>query len=281
MQGFPSTCDASAEIESLVRTVGKHVDDLLLVLIGFDGVVAEYDDDPETVRLSPERHELLRRLISRPRVALGVVSGRRVHDLQQRVGLGDDVFYIGLHGLEVIGPGFTRIEHQTFKQHQQRLREIIAETKPLISQIEGAHLEDKDAALALHTREASGANAVWARLRFLSRAAEITDLNAFRVLRGNHVLELLPNAGRPKATAIAAIRDFLARREGRPVFAVYVGEDVVEDDAYDAIADHGVAAVRGRRAAHVDHHLESIEMVDQLLVRLAAARDPGKAQHGS
>ena len=29
--------------------------DLLLVLIGFDGVVAEYHDDPETVRVSSVR----------------------------------------------------------------------------------------------------------------------------------------------------------------------------------------------------------------------------------
>lgn len=80
-------------------------------------------------------------------------------------------------------------------------------------------------------------------------AAEITDLQAFRMLRGNHVLELLPDIGPVKAAAIAAVRDFLEQREGRRVFAVYVGEDVAEDDAYEAISGHGVAAVVGPRAA--------------------------------
>ncbi|MBI2834774.1 MAG: trehalose-phosphatase [Acidobacteria bacterium] len=280
MQGLLSIDHAFEEIELLVHTVQKHADDLILVLVGFDGVLAEYEDDPEVVRLSAARRGVLRRLIHQPGVALGVISGRRARDLRQRVGL-DNVFYIGLRGLEVVGPGFTRSDQQTFKQYRQRLRDIAAETGPLISQIEGAHLEDKEAVLALHTRQANSSDAVWARLRLLSTAAEITDLQTFRVRRGNHVLELLPNIGSTKAVAIAAVRDFLEQREGRPVFAVYNGEDVAEDDAYEAIAGHGVAAAVGRRAAQVEYHLESIEMVDRLLVRLAALREPGKAHQRS
>ena len=280
LPSFPSD-HASEEVEPLVHTVQKHLDDLILVLVGFDGVLAEYEEDPELVRLSPARRELLRRLINQSGVALGVISGRRVHDLRQRVGLGDHVFYIGLHGLEVVGPGFTRIEHQTFEQYRQQFREITAAAEPLISQVGGAHLENKEAALALHTRQASSSDAVWARFHLLSRAGEVADLQDFRVLRGNHVLELLPNIGPARAAAIAAVRDFLERREGRRVFAVYIGEDVTEDDAYEAIAGHGIAAAVGQRAAQVHHHLESIEMVDQLLVQLAALRDPGEEEQRS
>jgi len=271
----------SLEFEPLVRAVQQHVDDSLFVLVGFDGVLAEYRQDPGTVRLSPERRELLRRVICHPRVALGVVSGRRVDDLRQRAGLGDDVFYIGLHGLEVVGPGFTRIEHQTFDQYREQLREITTAAEPLISEIGGAHLENKEAALALHTRQASSSDAVWARFHLLSRAGEVAGLQVFRVLRGNHVLELLPNIGPARAAAIAALRDFLERRAGRRVFVVYVGEDVVEDDAYEAIAGHSVAAAVGQRAAQVDHHLASIETVDHLLVQLAALRDPGEEEQRS
>jgi trehalose-6-phosphatase len=39
-----------------------------------------------------------------PTCALGIVSGRRVRELRARVGLDGNVFYIGLHGLEVEGP---------------------------------------------------------------------------------------------------------------------------------------------------------------------------------
>jgi trehalose-phosphatase len=187
------------------------------------------------------------------------------------------VFYIGLHGMEVVGPGFTLLEQRALTQHQEELRDVFTAAVPLISEISGAHLEDKEVVLALHTRQATSSDAVWARFHLLSRASQIANLQSFRILRGNHVLELLPNVGPTKATAIAAIRDFLEQREGRRVFAVYMGEDVAEDDAYRAIVPHGVAAIVGRRAPHVDHYLESIEMVDQLLTRVAAVRDPGCA----
>jgi hypothetical protein len=94
-------------------------------------------------------------------------------------------------------------------------------------------------------------------------------------------MELLPNIGSARAAAIAAVRDFLARQERRRVFAVYIGEDVAENDAYEAISGHGVAAVVGRRAANVDCHLESIDMVDQLLAQLAALRPPEEARQRS
>jgi trehalose-phosphatase len=273
LHGFSSASYGRSEIEQLIGTVREHADDLIFVLVAFDGVLAEYHEDPKAVRLSPERRELLLRLIRHPGVAVGVVSGRRMHDLRQRVGLGDEVFYIGLHGLEVVGPGFTRIEHQTFEQYREPLREITAAVEPLISRIDGVHLEDKEAVLALHTRQASSRDAVWARLHLLGRAGETADLHAFRMLRGNHVLELLPNIGSARAAAIAAVRDFLESHQGRRVFAVYVGEDLAEDDGYEAIARHGLVAALGKRA-QVDHHLESIGMVDQLLMQLATLGDP-------
>lgn len=59
MQGLESVQDTFSAIEPLVGTVEEHANDLLLVLVAFDGVLAEYGDDPATVRLSPERRELL------------------------------------------------------------------------------------------------------------------------------------------------------------------------------------------------------------------------------
>ncbi|MBI4265905.1 MAG: trehalose-phosphatase [Acidobacteria bacterium] len=267
---------ANSELDGLIRAVQEHSTELLLVLVGFDGVLTEYRDNPNEVRLSDGRRRLLERLVHAG-AAVGVVSGRRVHDLRARVGVGDELFYIGLHGLEVVGPGFTRIDRETFDHYRDQLREIASITEPTIAEIGGAHLEDKEAAIALHTRQADSVDAVWARLHLLGRAAEITDLQAFRVFRGNHVLELLPNIGHAKAAAIGAIRDLLEQRHGRPVFAVYVGEDVVDDDGYEAIAGRGVAAVVGRRAGQVRYHLDSIDAVEQLVAELVAARETSRS----
>jgi trehalose-phosphatase len=279
LQSFGVTDNAFEPVERLFQAIHRHRNDLIFVLLGFDGVLAEYHNDPDAVRLSPTRRDLLFRLIGDPDITLGVVSGRRVGDLRQRVGLNDEVFYIGLHGLEAVGPRFTRVERQAFGECRELLREISAAAGPLISQIGGAHLEDKEAVLALHTREANSSDAVWARLYLLSRVSEIAGPLSFRVLRGSHVLELLPNIGATKAAAITSIRDFLEQRDGRRVFTVYVGEDLADDDAHEAVASNGIAAVVGRRATRVDHHLESTEMIDQLLVRLSATDSQADQPH--
>jgi alpha,alpha-trehalase len=275
LQAFPYAGHAE-QIEPLVRAVENHKDDLIFVLLGFDGVLVEYDDNPDAVRLSAAQRTLLRHLLDAPGIALGVMSGRRLRDLRRRIGLGDDVFYFGLHGLEAAGPRFRRIERQAFAEHRNVLRDISAAAQPLISQIDGAHLEDKEAVLALHTRHANSGDAIWARLHLLGQASTMAHRPNFRMLRGHHVLELVPNIGATKAAAISAARDFLERRDGRRVFIVYLGEDVAEDDAHEAITGHGVAATVGPRiAARAAHHVGSVALVDQLLRRVAEACDPG------
>jgi trehalose-phosphatase len=133
-------------------------------------------------------------------------------------------------------------------------------------------VEDKEAAIAVHTREASSSDAVWARLHLLSAAAAVAGLHALRVIRGNHVIELLPNVPSPRATAIARIRNHVWERTARPVFTVYIGEDVPDDDAFEAVAGRGISAAVGGRARKARFHLGSTSDVWRLIERLAARR---------
>lgn len=115
--------------------------------------------------------------------------------------------------------------------------------------------------LALHTRGAASTDAVWCRLHMLNQAAHLVSSGRFRVVRGSHVFELVPNAGPARAAAITAVRRFLEERHRRRVFIVYVGEGVVDDDApmaltADAAADRGASG----------------DEVDQLMAQLAVVR---------
>lgn len=261
---------SSPSSQDVLNIVRSHAGDVLLVLIGFDGVLADYTGDPHAVRLPRPRRELLRRLV-RAGAAVGIVSGRRVRDLRSRTGLGAGVYYIGLHGLEVVGPGFTRIEQHTIDEYREPLHEIALRLEPAVARVAGVSVEDKEGAIALHTRNAGSEDAIWARLHMLNTAADVVSTQAFRVVRGNHVLELVPNVGDIRAHAITELQTFLERVHRRPVFTVYVGEDVPDDDARAAVAGHGIAAVVGRRARHADYHLDSIEAVHELMTQLASA----------
>ena len=71
----------------------------------FDGTLAEFNVDPDAVLLTPPRQILLQTLSQRADLSAGIVSGRRIADLRQRVPAAPSLFIAGLHGLEIEGPG--------------------------------------------------------------------------------------------------------------------------------------------------------------------------------
>ena len=259
-------------IDDIAALVEAHRDHLLLAVTGFDGVLAAYQADPGRVRLSAKRCAMLDTLGDCPGVALALVSGRRVSELRQCVSLGSKTYYLGLHGLEAEGPDFRMAERQLFDSCRGSVDEIAALLTPVLSAVAGVRVENKDAAIAVHTREAGSRDAVWARVRLLSAAATLAHQDELRLFRGSHVLELIPNIDRPRATAIAGLRDYLEIHEGRPVFTLYIAEDLPDDDAFDAIPGAGTSVAVGDRAPKARFHLASPADVWRLIERLAAGR---------
>jgi trehalose-phosphatase len=259
-------------IENIADIIAAHHGHRLLAVMGFDGVLVEYDADPGNVRLSSERRALLSTFGERADVALAIVSGRRVNELRQCVSLGLHVFYIGLHGLEIEGRDISRVERQAFDTCRGPVHDIVTILGASLSSVAGVRVEDKEVAVAVHTREAGPGDAVWARVHLLSTAARVARHDELRILRGNHVLELLPNIDRPRTTAIAELGEYLEIRENRPVFTLYVGDDVPDDDAFNAIPGAGISVAVGERAPKARFHLTSPADVWRLVERLAVAR---------
>src|SRR4051794_21287714 len=89
------------------RPTDAHV----VLLTDFDGTLADFQVNPALVRLAEPRQILLRSIAEHPDFTFGVVSGRRIADLRERVPVGPAAYYAGLHGLEIEGPGL-RFVHQ-------------------------------------------------------------------------------------------------------------------------------------------------------------------------
>jgi trehalose-phosphatase len=259
--------NATAQVDEMRGVIARFADHFLLLVVGFDGVIVEYDPDPEAVRLSPSMRALLAELSHRRDAALAVISGRRVDDLRARVGLGEGVFHVGLHGLEIEGPDFARSTLKAVHHYQPRIDDIAAAFNPPVTS-QGIRVENKQAAVAVHTREAGPVDAVWARLHALNAAADLINSDELRVYRGNHVFELVPNVRAPRARAVNALRRCLERRERKPVVTVYVAEDVRDDDAFGGIREPAVTAAVGGRAPRAQFHLASPGDVRELLVGL-------------
>src|SRR5829696_5894461 len=138
-----------AEVQAEVT--GRPADTAFVLLLDFDGTLAEFNPDPAAPELTPERWELLSRISREPGVTLGIVSGRRLDDLRRRTRLPDHVYHAGLHGLEIEVDG-TRTTQPDLAAAQARVEGLAAALKPLLDECPAAYIEDKGASVAVHAR---------------------------------------------------------------------------------------------------------------------------------
>jgi trehalose-phosphatase len=200
-----------------------------------------------------------------------IVSGRPLDDLRSRIPLDEGAFYIGLHGLQIAGPRFEWACTEGIDAYRDRMRDVAVRLQSTVSNVQGVRVECKGPIVALHTRDVAAQQVVWSRFQLLSAAADLVNTSAVRPLRGHDVLELLPNVRCSRAEALRAVRRCVEERHQRPVFTVYIAEDVPHDSALDAVGENGVGVVVGRRT-HAAHHLESCDDVDEMMNELITDR---------
>jgi alpha,alpha-trehalase len=238
------------------------------MLLDFDGTLVELADDPDLVRLSDARRDLLRRLARRPDLTIGVISGRRLADLRRRVDAGSAVFYAGLHGLEIEGPG-TRFVHVRAAGTRALIRRLGRSLVTATRDLADVRIEDKAFTVAMHVRGAAPTARRHAKGRLLEIAGPHLEAGTLRVLRGANVFEILPAVAWTKGDAVLHIKAAVARRYRRPVWPVYAGDDVTDEDAFTAIGIEGLAVAVGDRPTRAAFRLAGPEAVERLLRRVA------------
>lgn len=237
------------------RAKGKH----LVLLLDFDGTLCAFEADPGAVTLPDSRRDALVKLQSR--ATIGIVSGRRLADVRDRVAL-DRIIVAGLHGLEIEGLG-ERYVHPDLEKSREAVAAVREALRAAAGGIPGAFVEDKEASVALHFREADAAGQRSALEAFAAAADPYLSTARLRLLRGSYVLELLPNIDWNKGHAVAWILERLAR-DRAPLFTVYIGDDVTDQDAFTVVERDGMAiAASDRVTANV--HLDGPVGVERFL----------------
>lgn len=238
----------------------------LLLLLDFDGTLAEFNPDPQAVELPGARRRLLLDLASRADTTLGIVSGRRLADVRGRTRLPAGVWYSGLHGLEIEGPGITFIHPDTEKT-AAALRELAAGLSPELSALRGVFLEDKALSVVAHYRDAAPEDAAKVPAIVERHAGPHVESGVFRLMRGACMVEILPNIDWHKGSAVSLIRERVAADRG--VGTVYVGDDVTDQDAFQAVRGRGVSVAASPRARGADVQVDGPREVEELLRRIA------------
>jgi len=235
----------------------------LLFLSDYDGTLAEFDPDPTIPRPASTTAELLCKLAGRSELSFGIVSGRRVADLRTRTQLPSHVYLAGLHGLE-IEVGTQRWQHPDLDAARRHVRALYERLIELRTRVPGLILEDKEASVAVHVRGVAPAARDAALVEADALAADAVASGRLRRLTGSNVLEFLPNIAAHKGDATIWIARDVEARCKQPVWTVFVGDDVTDEDAFKSIKN-GIGVLVGARDTNATHKIASTREVDALL----------------
>jgi trehalose 6-phosphate phosphatase len=237
------------------------------VFFDFDGTLSDIVDDPDSARPAAGAVKALQRLAALCPVA--VLSGRDLADVTERVGL-PGIWYAGSHGFELTAPDGTHHQNDAAAAAIPVLEQAAAELRAQLGSIPGVVVEHKRFGVAVHYRNA-------ARDRVGEVAATVRAAgqhHALRVTTGREVIELRPDIDWDKGKTLRWVIDHLRHAGSGHLMPIYLGDDITDEDAFDAVRDDGVPIVvrhtdDGDRATAALFALDSPARVTEFADRLA------------
>jgi trehalose 6-phosphate phosphatase len=217
----PTTDSGRAGLAALLADPARA-----LLGLDFDGTLAPIVPDPDAARAHPGVPAALSRLAGHG-VRIAVVTGRPAAKAVEYAGIADvtGLVVLGHYGLErwEAGELMTPDGLDAVDEVRRRLPSVLAGA----GAPDGTYVEDKGAAVAVHTRRTDDPASSFDALREpLATLAEEVGL----VLEpGRFVLELRPEGG-DKGDALRTLVG-----ERAPSVVVFVGDDLGDLAAYDAV----------------------------------------------
>lgn len=257
----------SAWQEVLTRL--KSADNVIL-LSDFDGTLTPIVAKPEIAYLSDRTRGLLQEVIRRRKYTVGIISGRALDDLKDRVGL-KGIIYAGNYGLEIeapwlkfVNPNAEAIKPLLCDLHQQ----LISGLKT----IEGAFVENKGLSLSVHYRLVAEGQTDEVR-SIVERITRIAAMKGtIQVTSGKKVYEVTPAIAWHKGKVIDLLFKEHAKRAGAGIaLPVFLGDDVSDQEAFNTVDKHnGISIFVGKEGAQsgARYFLKAPREVEEFLERL-------------
>ncbi len=232
----------------------------LLVCSDFDGTLAPIVTRPEDARPLPGVADQLVRLAGTDHTCVAVVSGRSLADLAALSGFADPVTLVGSHGGEFTS-GFVS---EITPQQEELLRQLDDVLTRMIADAPGAELERKPLSIAVHVRQATRPDAE----RVLGAVQEGPALwPGVHPTAGKEVLELAVQQV-DKGSAVEHLR----RQCGDGATVVFIGDDVTDERAFQALRPEDVGVKVGDGETAAAYRVPAVSDVPPILTLLAALR---------
>ena len=208
-----------------------------LLLLDYDGTLAPIASCPEQAYLPPDTRQLINDLNNNTRFVLGVISGRSLADVRDRVCV-PDIIYAGNHGLEMEGIG-EKFLHPEALARLDDLHRLCQELSHRFNQYAGVIVENKGLTLSVHYRLTPEHLVSQVEDSFNNVVAPSVADQLVKVTHGKKVFEVRPNVDWDKGKAITRIMEVYSDVP----LAAYFGDDLTDEDGFRVVQDAGGIAV--------------------------------------
>lgn len=243
----------------------------ILFLSDFDGTLAPIVERPEMAVMSEETRVLLQALTRERRFTVGIISGRALKDLKEKVDIAG-VIYAGNHGFEIEGPGISFVNPlvNEMKPVFRVLGRILVLT---LGSIKGVFIEDKGITLSVHYRQVADERAKEVENLVKKVVDQPVSRGLFSVTKGKKVYEVRPAINWDKGKAIR----LLMKKYGKGgrysgLLVIYLGDDRTDEDGFQVIEKYGngISVIVGETLTNTSarYRLSSTDEVRQILIKL-------------
>jgi trehalose 6-phosphate phosphatase len=212
----------------------KHI----LFLSDFDGTLTPIVERPELAVMADDTRRLLQTLTQDRRFTVGIISGRALADLKDKVNI-RGIIYAGNHGFEIEGPELNFINPvvDEIKPLFRIVRQILTLT---LGSIKGVFVEDKGITLSVHYRLVEDERAKDVEHLVERAISHAASRSLFKVTSGKKVYEVRPAVNWDKGKAIR----LLMKRYGKGgrksgLLPIYLGDDLTDEDGFKVIEKYG------------------------------------------
>jgi trehalose-phosphatase len=257
-----------AEVASIAFRIIHQLTDArhLLLLTDYDGTLTPIVPTPDAAWLPRAVREDLEALARSPRAHVGIVSGRDLADLRERVAV-PEAIYGGCHGLQIEGPGMS-FRHPGALAKQETLRAIGLELSVRARAVPGMYVESKHLGVAVHYRQVAPDHVKRVEME-VARVLQQGG-SGFASFHGAKVIEIQPRVNWTKGDCVRWIRDRVRGTAGDRIELLCLGDDWTDEHMFEALAGQAITVrvakhVPGSRATH---RLPDVASVQRLLALL-------------
>jgi len=246
----------------------------LFICLDFDGTLASITETPDKAILPEQTKNILKEISDSLNARLAFISGRTLDNIRSKIGI-KNAIYSGNHGFEIEGPKikFKPAVPSGFRKTLEKIKDDLLRKT---CAFKGVIIEDKGLALSLHYRLAAKENIPKIKTIFQETVIIPLVKNKIRIKPGKMVLEIRPPVEWDKGKVVLWL---LARQvfasKNMPVFPMYIGDDVTDEDAFKALKNKGLTIFVGEpKESYAQYYLKNINEVADFLKKICLVVAP-------